>query len=491
MARAAWRDLTSAPASFTMAAVVVSATFASIVATGAEAGTWPRAATVAGQLLLPAALGSAVFLCIACRLYPRDGVAWLAAAATMIGVQSLPTLAVADGGSELAEQAPISSAIVLGLTLLLLVRVAEGRSLRVAPIPVGIGIGLVLVLVRVLWIHVPVSDVEDWWSRSTPGGAGDIEAAACVLLVAVAVVLATAVARRSNLPKGHRRIVVAALLWPAPQALSGLGWTESPGWSVVAILCGLATCVLLMSAALDLLWLAVRDDQLAVRNLQKQLITMRERAREGIEQLHEVKGTIAGIASATNLIRYEERLTHQHREHLEELLATETARLHRLVHTQAVERTAPPTDLADVLRPLVLAHRIQGQDVSWNAPAYPVRGEGDDLAEAVNILLQNAAEHAPGASVRISTRGGGAELVIADDGPGVPPELRDHIFEWGYSGPGSSGQGVGLAVAQRLLEQHGRSLRLDPQHHPGAAFVIGLGQPATEGRHGDASVLTG
>ena len=138
-----------------------------------------------------------------------------------------------------------------------------------------------------------------------------------------------------------------------------------------------------------------------------------------------------------------------------------------------------------------LAHRIQGQDVSWNAPAFPVRGDGDDLSEAINILLQNAAQHAPGAAVRISTRGGGAELVIADDGPGVSPELRDRIFEWGYSRPGSPGQGVGLAVAQRLLEQHGRSLRLDPHHHPGAAFVIGLGQPATEGWHGDTSVLAG
>ncbi len=491
MARAIWRDLTTAPASFALAALVVLATYASVVTTGAAADTWPRAATLAGQLLLPAALGSAVFLCIACRLYPRDGVAWMAAATTMIGVQSLPTIAVADGSSPLTSAAPISSTIVLGLSLLLLVRVAETRNLRVAPIPVGIGVGLVLILVRALSIHVPVPDLDAGVRRLVPGGEITADGVAGVLLVGVAVVLALAISRKWTLPKGQRRIVVAALLWPIPQALHALGWTDSAGWSVLAIGSGLATCVLLISAALDLLWLAVRDDQQAVRSLQQQVLAMRDQAREGIEQLHEVRGTIAGIASATELIRNEDRLTHQHRERLEELLATETARLHRLVHTQSTDVAPAPTDLADVLRPLVLAHRIQGQDVSWNAPAFPVRGEGDDLSEAINILLQNAAQHAPGAAVRISTRGGGAELVIADDGPGVSPELRDRIFEWGYSRPGSPGQGVGLAVAQRLLEQHGRSLRLDPHHHPGAAFVIGLGQPATEGWHGDTSVLAG
>jgi signal transduction histidine kinase len=204
-----------------------------------------------------------------------------------------------------------------------------------------------------------------------------------------------------------------------------------------------------------------------------------------------VKGTIAGIASATDLIRYETRLSRQHRERLEELLATETARLQRLVHTQPPDTPPSPVDLDDVIRPLVLARRIQGHDVSWQAPEPPVIGGDDDVAETVNILLHNAAEHAVGASVRIFTRGGGAELVVADDGPGIPLDLQDAIFEWGYSRPGSNGQGVGLAVARRLLQEHGRTLRLDTNHKPGAAFVIGLIRHPVEGLQGDSSVLAG
>ena len=488
MARAFWRDLTTAPASFAGAALIVVATYVSVVAAGSEAGSWAHAATTAGQLLLPAALGSAVCLCIACRLYPRDGVAWLAAATTVIGVQSLPTLGVADGDSPLAAQAPIASAVVLGLALLLLVKMAERWHLRLPPIPVGVGIGLLLILVRTIWSHAPSATLRDWFPA---GGSATLETVGWVLLLGVGVVLALTIARRSVLPKGHKRIVVAALLWPVPQALDASGRTGSPGWAIVAIGCGLATCVLLASAALDLLWQAVRDDEAAVRNLQKQLLAMRDQTREGIEQLHEVKGTIAGIASATDLIRHEDRLSHQHRERLEELLATETQRLLRLVHTEAPDVRPSTMDLADVIRPLVLARRIQGQDVSWNAPSFPVRGEGDDLAEA-----STSCSRTPPSTRRAPRSASSPGVVTSRAGrrrqrPRRPRRARDSIFDWGYSQPGSTGQGVGLALAQRLLEEHGRSIRLDREHRPGAAFVIGLGRHAVDGSHSDTSVLAG
>ena len=117
--------------------------------------------------------------------------------------------------------------------------------------------------------------------------------------------------------------------------------------------------------------------------------------------------------------------------------------------------------------------------------------DADELAEILNILLHNAAEHAPGSPVRVFTRlqGGDLQLVVADRGPGVPPELRDRIFEWGYGGPDSGGQGVGLATAHRLVTRRGDSLRLDTEHSPGAAFVISLHPVERETTHREAALL--
>jgi signal transduction histidine kinase len=254
-----------------------------------------------------------------------------------------------------------------------------------------------------------------------------------------------------------------------------LDLTGSAGWSALAIVCALATCVLVMATALELLWQAVRDDHEAVVQLQNQLLTLRATARQGVEQLHEVKGTIAGIASATDLIRHEERLTRQHREHLAEMLAQETARLQRLVHA-GPRHSTQAVDLDEVLRPLLTARNVQGQQVVWVPGGLQVVADADELTEVLNILLHNAAEHAPGSPVHIFTRehAGETELVVADAGPGVPAELRDRIFEWGYSRPGSAGQGVGLAMAHRVLARRGITLELDREREAGAAFVIRL-----------------
>ena len=89
--------------------------------------------------------------------------------------------------------------------------------------------------------------------------------------------------------------------------------------SVAAVVAALAACTLTAATALDLLLYAMRQEQ-AESQLQQQLVSLRDIAREGVEQLHEVKGTIAGIASATDLIRHEHRLSIQHRERLEEML---------------------------------------------------------------------------------------------------------------------------------------------------------------------------
>jgi signal transduction histidine kinase len=446
--------------------LLVLATYASILLTLPDALTWSRAAAISIQLLLPAALASSVFLCIACRLYHRAGVAWFAAAMTMIGVQGFPMFVAPTGSAGLSEPVMLWSAVGLGFALLVLVRVAEARHVEIAPVPLGVAFGVALVLVRGLGSVLPETFLLS---------ASAVRYGSLVLLV-VGTALAAAVWRQSGLPAAARKPLTAAVvLWSVSGSLRALDLTGSAGWSALAIVCALATCVLVMSTALELLWQAVRDDHEAVVQLQGQLLTLRAAARQGVEQLHEVKGTIAGIASATDLIRHEDRLTRQHREHLAEMLAQETARLQRLVHA-GPRHSTQAVDLDEVLQPLLTARSVQGQQVVWAPCGNQVVADADELTEVLNILLHNAAEHAPGSPVHVFTRmhAGETELVVADAGPGVPVELRERIFEWGYSRPGSAGQGVGLAMAHEVLARRGIPLELDHAHEGGAAFVIRL-----------------
>ena len=480
MQRAFWDDR-AATKNAGLVVLMVLATYASILLTVPETRTWTQATAVAIQLLLPAALASAVFLCIACRLYHRAGVAWFAAAAVMIGVQGFPLLVAPASSAAMSAPVLTWSAIALGVAVGVLVWVARARRTVLDPVPLGIAFGIALVLVRGALELLPGSLTIS----STQAEVGGL-----VLLV-VGAALATMVWRQSCLPpRSRRQLAAAVVLWSVSGSLRGLELTDTAPWAGVAIACALTTCVLVMSTALDLLGQAVRDDHDAVLHLQQQLLTLRAKAREGVEQLHEVKGTIAGIASATDLIRHEGRLTRQHREHLAEMLAQETARLQRLVHKGPTSSTRV-VDLDELVQPLLAVREAQGLQVVWDRCEHQVVADTDELTEVLNILLHNAAEHAPGSPVRIYTRlhDGDLELVVADRGPGVAPELVDRIFEWGYGDSHSNGQGVGLAVAHRLMARRGASLYLDREHSPGAAFVIQLQPVEQERTHREAALV--
>lgn len=107
----------------------------------------------------------------------------------------------------------------------------------------------------------------------------------------------------------------------------------------------------------------------------------------------------------------------------------------------------------------------------------PVRASGEDLAACVDILLENVFSHTPEGSafgVKLSRRaGGGAWLVVADDGPGFPgtdPTRR------GLSSGGSTG--LGLDIARRVAEASGGALAVGRSPSGGGCVTAGLGPPA-------------
>jgi signal transduction histidine kinase len=139
-------------------------------------------------------------------------------------------------------------------------------------------------------------------------------------------------------------------------------------------------------------------------------------------------------------------------------------------------------DLDDVVREEVSRLRPpEGLivDVSGVSPA-EVRGDADQLARVVRNLLENASRYARSAiTVTVSTNGTGrTELAVADDGPGVPADQQDRIFERfarldDSRSRATGGTGLGLAIAREIVESHRGTIDLD-RVSPGARFVVNL-----------------
>jgi signal transduction histidine kinase len=116
-------------------------------------------------------------------------------------------------------------------------------------------------------------------------------------------------------------------------------------------------------------------------------------------------------------------------------------------------------------------------DVSAVQPVR-VRGRGAQLARAVGNVVDNAVRHAATeVTCDLVATDGTAVLVIADDGPGIPPEDAERVFERftridESRSSATGGAGLGLAIAREIVVRHGGDIRAEPG--TGARLVIRL-----------------
>ncbi len=108
---------------------------------------------------------------------------------------------------------------------------------------------------------------------------------------------------------------------------------------------------------------------------------------------------------------------------------------------------------------------------------FTVRGDSVLLEWALEVLVKNAVDALAGrgGTITLSTTHrpeGGARVLVGDDGPGIPREIRSRIFEPGFSTK-QSGWGIGLSLARRIVEEnHGGTLRLASGNDRGTSFEI-------------------
>jgi signal transduction histidine kinase len=179
--------------------------------------------------------------------------------------------------------------------------------------------------------------------------------------------------------------------------------------------------------------------------------------------------------------------------HVEGIVRTEIDRMARLVEDLLLLAHAgengflrpKPIDLADFLtgiadgmRPTVADRRLELGAI----PAIVLDADPDRIAQALRNLLSNAVAHVePGGLARLSAeaRGDRVRLIVDDDGPGIPAQERERIFDRfarldASRARDGGGAGLGLSIVKVIAAAHGGTVWAERSPEGGARFVLEL-----------------
>jgi len=143
-----------------------------------------------------------------------------------------------------------------------------------------------------------------------------------------------------------------------------------------------------------------------------------------------------------------------------------------------------PLDLAkiaaDVTKRFALQAREKQVKIAERIEAVPaIVGDPVKLSWVISNLLGNALRYTPaGGSIEvIAQRANRAtRLVVADSGPGIPAEFRDHIFErfaqYEAEGTGKGAAGLGLSIVKEIVEAHGGRIFVESNNAHGTKFIV-------------------
>ena len=190
----------------------------------------------------------------------------------------------------------------------------------------------------------------------------------------------------------------------------------------------------------------------------------------------------SGAALGSASLRTEERAE------LSEVVVAEGERLSRLVENLLdmsrleagkVEPRRERIDFGEVVdgaRAAVASSGAIRLDVDPDLPM--VEADAAQLERAFANLLENAVRHGNGRPVTVKSQLQGAEVVISviDEGPGIPENEREQVFEPFERGSqnGRDGSGLGLAIAKGFVEANGGAISIESPSGRGTSFIISL-----------------
>ncbi len=197
--------------------------------------------------------------------------------------------------------------------------------------------------------------------------------------------------------------------------------------------------------------------------------------RMAAELAHEIKNPLTSIKAAADLLSegvYTPKLT--------EMIKNESERLDQLLKDFLMlskPRKANPKNInvGTLLKQLLTTYRKKDKEIELNIKRdYTIFIDEKELISALSNIIKNAFEWAKSkVSVTLDGTKDYIIIIVEDDGPGIPKEDINKIFEPFYT-KREGGTGLGLAIAKRIIVENNGYLFVDPNKKDGTRFVIQL-----------------
>lgn len=136
-------------------------------------------------------------------------------------------------------------------------------------------------------------------------------------------------------------------------------------------------------------------------------------------------------------------------------------------------------DIREVLQEQLVAARARYEEATFTLDASPDVSvyAGANLGEVIESLVSNAVEHndaaTPHVTVAVETNGDTVEVRVADNGPGVGPEVENALENWEPSSP-TGGVGMGLALVNALVQHYDGEVWFEDADSGGTVAVVAL-----------------
>lgn len=321
-------------------------------------------------------------------------------------------------------------------------------------------------------------------------------------------------------------LVVAEPLDEVDSAVRKATWLLLIGGAVALVLAGCAGWWLADRAMRPVARMTMRADAIDINDLRQRvpvppaddelarlamtLNAMLGRLKDGVEAKerliadasHELRAPLAAMRAELDVSLRHDDLSDAERPVFESL-REEVARMSRVVDNlltlaridgNQLDLLVAPTDLHDLATRCARTHaaaaEAAGVRIDVTGQAVTANCDADRTEQVLGNLLDNAIRVAPSGTavaVHVMAAEAGARLSVTDDGPGVPPDLRDRIFErFARADPArgrSGGAGLGLPISREIATAHGGRLELTHTGPGGSTFTLTL--PATELAAGD------
>lgn len=251
----------------------------------------------------------------------------------------------------------------------------------------------------------------------------------------------------------------------------------------------------------SLLWVKRLRDELTqgyeLIRAQRDALIRAQRQKEELSALvvHDLKSPLAAIVATADYLASEERLEPDHRQAMRDVLSAAHS-MHRMVMnlldiSRSEDGTLVPklvdVDLQALVAEICHTAKRRAEDeavtLTYDVGVGVVRGDKDLLHRMIENLIDNGIRYTPkGKSVDVRAEraeDGSVELRVSDEGPGVPAEWRERIFDkyvqvGGATNGARHSRGLGLAFCRLAAEAHGGRIWVEDNRPKGSSFRVRL-----------------